>query len=207
MADVATDGAAPKAGLVSVHRRLSPAQIATRGRLLDAAVELATSHGYDELSTRAVAVRAEVAIATFYRYFTSKDHVLAQAMVDLNDRIVAEISARPPRRGNAIRRTEAVFEAYAEAVDGRPLLTDAFWRAAVSNEPAVVVLLTGEPSMPARLFDIALGEVEFEDRDDVAAIFVDVSMAALAAPGVTDRTRSLVDRVERAARLLLKGVD
>ena len=43
---------------------------------------LGAEGGYDAAQMRAVALRAEVALGTIYRYFASKDHLLAATMVD-----------------------------------------------------------------------------------------------------------------------------
>ena len=63
-------------------RPLTEKQAARRRRVLRAALELATEGGYDGVQMRTVAERAEVALGTVYHYFSSKDHLLAEAMVD-----------------------------------------------------------------------------------------------------------------------------
>ena len=50
-------------------------------RILDACAELLDETGYEELSTRAVAVRAGVPIGSVYRFFGNK-RALADALAD-----------------------------------------------------------------------------------------------------------------------------
>ncbi len=62
----------------STRRLLTPRQADTVRRLTDAAVEEIRQVGYDKLSVRDVARRAEVGAATAYTYFASRDHLLAE---------------------------------------------------------------------------------------------------------------------------------
>ena len=61
---------------------LTKSQAARRERVIRAAMELGAEGGYDAVQMRDVAQRAGVALGTIYRYFSSKDHLLAAAMVE-----------------------------------------------------------------------------------------------------------------------------
>lgn len=66
-------------------------------RILDACAELLDETGYEQLSTRAVAVRAEVPIGSVYRFFSNK-RALADALALRNldsyaERITARLAA------------------------------------------------------------------------------------------------------------------
>ncbi|MEV5685191.1 TetR/AcrR family transcriptional regulator [Streptomyces sp. NPDC052164] len=65
-------------------------------RILDACAELLDETGYEQLSTRAVAVRAEVPIGSVYRFFSNKRALVdALALRNLNsyaDRITARLT-------------------------------------------------------------------------------------------------------------------
>jgi AcrR family transcriptional regulator len=62
------------------RRHLSPRQTELVDRLLEAAAEDATEHGYEGSSVRSAARRAGLAPATAYTYFASKDHLLAEVL-------------------------------------------------------------------------------------------------------------------------------
>ncbi|WNO77345.1 TetR/AcrR family transcriptional regulator [Streptomyces sp. AM8-1-1] len=63
-------------------------------RILDACAELLDETGYEELSTRAVAVRAGVPIGSVYRFFGNK-RALADALAERNlDRYTDRIAGR-----------------------------------------------------------------------------------------------------------------
>jgi TetR/AcrR family transcriptional regulator, cholesterol catabolism regulator len=77
-----------------IARPLSPTQAATRHRLLDAARTLATEGGYDAVTIRTVATRAGVSAPTAYQYFTSKDHLLVDVLVELVGRTTGALDTR-----------------------------------------------------------------------------------------------------------------
>jgi AcrR family transcriptional regulator len=60
------------------RRQLTRRQADTVRRLTDAAVAEVRQVGYENLSVRDVARRAEVGAATAYTYFASRDHMLAE---------------------------------------------------------------------------------------------------------------------------------
>lgn len=63
-------------------------------RILDACAQLLDETGYEELSTRAVAARAEVPIGSVYRFFGNK-RAMAEALAARNlDRYAERIGAR-----------------------------------------------------------------------------------------------------------------
>lgn len=63
----------------SAPRRVLSARQADRlDRLTDAAVEELRAHGYEGLTVRSVAARCQVAPATAYAYFASKDHLVTE---------------------------------------------------------------------------------------------------------------------------------
>jgi AcrR family transcriptional regulator len=189
---------------VALHRRLTARQRATRQQIVDAAVDIATTEGYDALTTRAAGARAGVAIGTVYRYFTSKDHMLVTAMLDWSERFIAAVAADPPTGATAAERVVEVFTRFAEQGGRRPRLLDALFRAGMSTDPTVVALRVDQRSVTSRLVELAIGDVAIADRDDVLHVFEDVVSAALASPDVEGRRAGLVEHVERAARLLLR---
>ena len=62
------------------RRRLTARQVAVFERLVDAAADEAREHGYEGTTVRGAARRAEVAPATAYTCFASKDHLLAEIL-------------------------------------------------------------------------------------------------------------------------------
>ncbi|MET9379409.1 TetR family transcriptional regulator [Streptomyces sp. NPDC003035] len=83
-------------------------------RILDACAELLDETGYEQLSTRAVALRAGVPIGSVYRFFGNK-RALAAALAQRNlDRYAERISARLAAAGrvDAYGAIDAVLDEY-----------------------------------------------------------------------------------------------
>lgn len=82
---------------------MSPRQLERRKSLIEAALTLVNETGVERLQMKQVCERSGVALGTAYRYFSSKDHLLAAAIADwhrlLLDDLVAE--QRGSRRGVA----------------------------------------------------------------------------------------------------------
>jgi AcrR family transcriptional regulator len=61
---------------------MSPAQLDRRARVLDAVVDLVAAGRLEDMGMKDVADRSGVALGTIYRYFSSKDHVAAAALLE-----------------------------------------------------------------------------------------------------------------------------
>src|SRR5690349_11472640 len=61
---------------------LARSQAARRRRVLDATLRLASEGGFDAVQMRDVAAAADVALGTVYRYFSSKERLLLEAMAE-----------------------------------------------------------------------------------------------------------------------------
>ena len=63
--------------------------------LIAAAMELGLDGGYEGVQMREVATRADVAMGTVYRYFTSKDHLLAATLVTWVEQLDIRLAEQP----------------------------------------------------------------------------------------------------------------
>src|SRR6266513_3735817 len=91
-------------------------QAARRQRVIDAAVTLASDGGYEAVQMRDVAARADVALGTVYRYFTSKDQLLAAAWSHWRAQLERRLHGQPLQGST---RAERVFDFLLRAT--RPL--------------------------------------------------------------------------------------
>ncbi len=73
-------------------RRQSPAPERRRGDLLDAAAALFAAHGIEATSVAAIAEAAGVAKGSFYRYFASREELLAALKVRFVDDLLAAVT-------------------------------------------------------------------------------------------------------------------
>lgn len=71
--------------------QMIPAQRARRGKATTAVIDMLKDTPPDRIQMREVSDRSGVAMATLYRYFPAKQHLLAAAMADWNDRLAGRL--------------------------------------------------------------------------------------------------------------------
>ena len=121
-----------------VRRVLSPARAATRERLIEAAIELATEGGYDAVGIRPVAARAGVSVPTAYQHVSSKDELLTEALLALGARSTAGVRERTPAGRSPADRLTHVFRRILREAAAKPLLYQALYRAYVATGPTLL---------------------------------------------------------------------
>ncbi|MEV7806354.1 TetR family transcriptional regulator [Microbispora sp. NPDC088329] len=68
----------------------------TRDALIDAALDLFLSRGYEATTIDQIAAEVEVSPRTFFRYFASKEDVALSLTADEQEMFLAELVSRPP---------------------------------------------------------------------------------------------------------------
>jgi AcrR family transcriptional regulator len=130
---------------------LSKSQAARRERVILAALELASEGGYDAVQMRDVATRANVALGTIYRYFSSKDALLASAMVHWMAELEQTLLDRPPKGRHTSERVMDVLNRALRAMDRDPQLARAVVAALIAGDPAGVDALNEMTGTMARI--------------------------------------------------------
>lgn len=85
---------------------------------MDAAVALMLSTEYDRIQMRDVAADAGVALGTTYRYFVSKEHLMAEALLLWSSRFPA--LSPPEREQPTVKQLKSVFRRAARAFAPHP---------------------------------------------------------------------------------------
>lgn len=192
-------------GTEVVTRPISATQAATRHRLLDAARELATEGGYEAVGIRKVAARAGVSAPTAYLYFSSKDHLLVDLLVELVGETTTTISARPRRGQSPVERAVATLRRAVQNVEVAPNLYIAIIRAYISGSPAVMHARVAMESSIRHWIDLAVGESAVGDRDAIVRILEDVLFANMVGLVTGGRAPGEIgDELELAARTVLR---
>lgn len=159
---------------------LTKSQAARRDRVVAAALELGSRGGYDAVQMRDVASTAGVALGTIYRYFSSKDHLLAEALVEWVRDLSRRVHARPPRASTLSARVIDVLRRATRAMEADPQLSEAVITALASTDPhaarcqrevAIVIADTMALAFPDD-FDAAV-------RDDIVRTLGHVWFSAL----------------------------
>jgi AcrR family transcriptional regulator len=182
---------------------LTRSQAARRSRVLAAAIELASEGGYDAVQMRDVATQAQVALGTIYRYFTSKDQLLAAALVEWSSDLGRKLAQRPAKGDNPADRVVDVLRRASRAMERNPTLTSALVTAIASPDPAVRESQHDVDHIMVTLVSEALRDVP--DADGVMRVLAWVWFASLIGwVNGWSNAGTVGDELERAARLLLK---
>ena len=186
---------------------LTPNQAARRQRVLDAATKLAAEGGYDAVQMRDVAQEAGVALGTIYRYFASKDHLLAACQVEFARSIQQRLAERPARGGTAADRVVDVLRRATRRTEAEPLLMAAMVTAISSPDPAVEPCQREVTAVMGALLAEPMRDVDPQLRDGIVRTLSHVWYSALLGWVNGWATVGAVgDELESAARLLLRDV-
>jgi len=173
---------------------------ATAERLAVAAVEELRAEGYEGLTVRNVARRAQVAPATAYTYFASKDHLVAEAFgraLDALGPVDVDQSETVPQR------VAAAIADVTRLVTDEPALAAAATTALLADEPDVARLRRRVGAAFHERFVAALGD----DADDAVLDTLDLAFTgALLRAGVGAlHYADLGDLMASVAQALTRG--
>jgi len=115
------------------RRHLSAQQAATVESLTRAAVTVLRGKGYSGLTIRLVAAEAGVAPATAYTYFSSKNHLMAEAFW----RRLAALPETASQGSSRLERVASVMRGVALLVSDEPELSSAVTAALLGDDPEV----------------------------------------------------------------------
>jgi AcrR family transcriptional regulator len=163
----------------TVARPLTQAQHARRQRVIDAAMALAIDGGYDAVQMRDVAARADVAMGTVYRYFTSKDHLLAAGMVYWVEQLDTRMGEQPPGGDRPATRVLEVLDRALHAMGRQPRLVAAVFTSLSSPDPGVVGCQQQISSLMEGIIARAMGGPVLPDMSDRARMIGHVWYSAL----------------------------
>lgn len=120
--------------MTMAEEQLTKSQAARRQRVLVAALQLGAEGGYDAVQMRDVAASAEVALGTIYRYFPSKDALLAAAMVEWMEDLERRVTTRAPRGATTAERVFDVLRRAVATMERQPKLAEAVITALTSDD-------------------------------------------------------------------------
>lgn len=176
--------------------------------MIDAAFELGAEGGYEAVHMRDVATTANVALATIYRNFSSKDELLAAAMTEWTGRLRDRVAQRPPRGETATEQMMDVLDRACAAMARQPKLSMALVRALASPDAGVRQSGGDVRSSIAAVGDPILAHLGQEERDDILAVLGHVWYSSLVtwAHGRSDFD-VVISELHRACRVLITPHD
>lgn len=165
---------------------------------------LAKDGGYEAVQMRDVAERADVALGTVYRYFSSKDHLLAAALVFWIEQLADVLGDAPIEGGTPAERVSHLLERSMRVMSRQPKLVSALLAAMSSLEPGVTECRERVASTMEELMIVSAGLPVPDDIAERARMVGHVWNSALMSwiHGTLDLGRAVSD-LDIACRLLL----
>lgn len=184
---------------------MTSGQLARRARIIEAVIGLIGDVGAEAVQMRDVAQRSGVALATVYRYFTSKEQLLAAALEDWQKRLTRRIMARggPADQGPLPGVLDYLARAQ-RAFHRNPRMTALMLQAMTSTDPESKAAIDQMARTNVEMFDRLLEGVPPERVADVSFGLNAALTSALTAvlTGAMGLDESL-GRVEWVARTLI----
>jgi AcrR family transcriptional regulator len=185
---------------------LARSQAARRRRVLDATLRLASEGGFDAVQMRDVAAAADVALGTVYRYFSSKERLLLEAMAEQQADLRSYLQQHPAPGDTAAERVNNVLRRANRALKRHPDVTAAMVRAFGSARPEDADIVRRVSEIMTDVITTAIhGDAKTSDHDvHVARVLTLVWNSSLVGwVGGVDPADRVDEDLEIAAHLLL----
>jgi AcrR family transcriptional regulator len=178
-----------------------------RGRVIEAAMVLAAEGGYEAVHMRDVSAKADVAMGTIYRYFSSKDELLAVGLVSWIQLIRTRLAERTFPGDSPAERLANTLEFVTRYSDRASPLMKALITAMWSSDPAVTPHKLEVEQLMADIIRGGMGDVpEHVDVAGVQRVIRHVWTSAINRwVGGMAPTGSVAEELRHAAYLLLPG--
>ncbi len=184
---------------------MTSGQLARRAKIIEAVIELIAEVGADAVQMRDVAQRSGVALGTLYRYFSSKERLLAAALEDWQKRLTRRVLAGGgvADDGPLLRILDYLQRAQ-RAFHRNPEMTALMLQAMTSTEPEAKAAIDHMGRTNAEMFDRLLEGIAPDQIPNVSfglnAALTSALTAVLTGALTLDESQR---RVEWVARTLI----
>ncbi len=188
---------------------LPKGQARRRQRIIDEAYKLIASRGEENVQIREIAESAGVALGTAYRYFGSKERLVAEVYAKWVDGHVKEL-ARYVGRGktNTERLRILALRMFDLFTGGPEFLRLSRQQLRGSNIPAVTEIVAGSDQVWMALFRNALQGIETRDADSIALLIASMVSLELDRYLIGDASFDEANRViAKAVKIVLEFRD
>lgn len=187
--------------------------------ILDAALKLAASGGFDNVRQREVAARAKVALGTLYKRFRSKEELLAAAMAREAELLEKQLDAKPATGDTIPERLAHFFAIATRHLCKQRHVAGAMIRAMASGPEIAATVVSYQGRMAGLVIAAmrARGKLEFIDAAgappselEMTYAFMLLQMWFASLVGWSAGLFPLAgveDQMSRAAYVLAKGLD
>ena len=145
-------------------------QLIRRAKVIETVIDLIAEVGADAIQMRDVAQRSGVALGTVYRYFSSKDHLLAAALEDWQRRLTRRILASRDRIGRDQDPLPGVLDYLQRAQRAfhrSPAMTTLMFQTATSADPQAKATIDQMNRTNTEMFNRLLEGVAPEDIPNI----------------------------------------
>ena len=146
-------------------------QRARRDRIVQATVQLMGDHDYDSLQMKDITAAAGVALGTTYRYFSSKDHLVAEGLLAWSEQFKRESDAPP---GRSVDRLKVAFRRAARAFELYPCIYGHMLAVQASTDPLAMEVYARFAERRRDAFGSFVARVPEPRRDRVVAVMTAV---------------------------------
>ncbi len=160
---------------------LTEKQSARRRRVLDAAMDLASEGGYEAVQMRYVAARADVALGTLYRYFSSKDQLLAAVRADWTSALERRLGRQPLQGATRAERVIDFLTRATRPLEKRPRLAEALVLSVATRDPHAAAYQREVSSWMDRIVVEALCDLPADDAHAIREVLAHVWNSVLLA--------------------------
>jgi AcrR family transcriptional regulator len=186
---------------------MTSGQLARRAKIIEEVINLIADVGAYEVQMRDVAQRSGVALATVYRYFRSKEHLLAAALEDWQKRLTRRIlAASAPPNEDPLPSVLDYLQRAQRAFHRNPNMTALMLQAMTSADPEAKAAMDHMNRTNVEMFNRLLEGIAEEEIPNVSFGLNAALSNALAGvrTGMLTLDESLA-RVEWVARTLIGG--
>jgi AcrR family transcriptional regulator len=146
---------------------LTSNQAARRQRIVDVASAMLEQREYERIQVKDVADGASVALGTLYRYFSSKEHLFGEVLVQWAGSLGPAISRRAGADAGPAARLEGVVHRSVRAFERQPQLAKLVGRLQMSEDPFAVDVVNRLGAITDEVYLAALEQI---DPDEAARI-------------------------------------
>jgi AcrR family transcriptional regulator len=185
---------------------LRPFQIERRQRIVDAGLRLLYDNDPDQVQVRDVAVEAGFALGTIYRYFNTKDQLLAAVQLGWMEQLHQRVISRTFRsRSDAARMREVLFRSV-RSFDRWPQFYKTLNILENSTDPVVQEMLAQLVELSFETYGAALQDVAPAQRPAILRTLMAVLASSLRA-WVTGRLpiSAVYAKIDESIALVLPG--
>ncbi|MEO9224436.1 MAG: TetR family transcriptional regulator [Acidimicrobiales bacterium] len=145
-------------------------QRARRLRVLEAVLAMIGEGGVRDLQMRELADRSGVALGTVYRYFSSKDHVVAAALVEWGRKLDQKLTNRPVAGATMQQRLKAVLRQGVRPFQHEPEFARVMIDAGTSEDPFASECYQQLGGIVQGVMARAVPELSEDERDRVLLV-------------------------------------